>query len=399
MIFNNAALFEGLFVNFRMLVDNKNKFELEDNVSYLNCAYMSPLLKSVSAVGIDGLNLKKRPYQLSVEDFFSQIDIVKQLFSTLINSNQPNRIALQPATSYGLANVCNNIKPVAGKTKILLLDEQFPSNVYPWQAVTGKLNASIKFIKPYSSDRGTSWHDSILNAIDDQALAISLPHAHWTDGTVFNLEEISKKAKQHDCVLIIDGTQSIGALPFDNQKIKADAIICACYKWLLGPYSYSFGYYGSYFDDGQPIEQNWINREGAKDFSKLVNYQDKYESTGHKYSTGEVSNFILLPMIIAALKQIIEWTPIAINQYCDHISQSFFQEIQTMGFKCEEPQFRTPHLFGLRFPESIDINNLSERLKAEKIFVSIRGDAMRISPHVYNSSHHFDKLITVFKSL
>ena len=54
-----------------MLACQKDQFQLEENHTYLNCAYMSPLLKRVEQVGIEGLLLKRRPYKISSEDFFT----------------------------------------------------------------------------------------------------------------------------------------------------------------------------------------------------------------------------------------------------------------------------------------------------------------------------------------
>ena len=375
-----------------MILPQKHLFNLEPGVCYLNCAYMSPLLKSVSDKGCEGVRIKERPYLLSESDFFIQISEAKKLFSALIQVT-PDRIALQPATSYGIATVCKNIKAVAGKTDILLLEEQFPSNVYAWQNETKRLNAHIKFVGPTENEmRGRSWNEAILNQINEQTLAISIPNVHWADGTFFDLERISKKAKENQAVLIIDGTQSIGALPFDNTKIQADAVICAAYKWLLGPYSLSFAYFGPYFDDGKPIEHNWINRKNSEDFSQLVNYQNEFKEIGSKYSTGEVSNFILLPMAIAALEQLLQWTPSGINNYCNQLSHSFFKDMQDSPFRLEEDGFRKPHLFGIHLPKGINMSVIQKIFKAENIKVSMRGNAIRISPHVYNTSEDLEKL-------
>ena len=63
---------------------------------------------------------------------------------------------------------------------------------------------------------------------------------HWADGTIFDLEKIRKKTKEVGALLIVDGTQSVGAMPFDVNKIKPDALVCAAYKWLMGPYGSAF---------------------------------------------------------------------------------------------------------------------------------------------------------------
>ncbi|MBI4409800.1 MAG: aminotransferase, partial [Gemmatimonadetes bacterium] len=53
-----------------MLSCQKQLFSLPDNVHYLNCAYMSPLLRRVEQAGIEGLRRKRLPAGIAPEDFF-----------------------------------------------------------------------------------------------------------------------------------------------------------------------------------------------------------------------------------------------------------------------------------------------------------------------------------------
>ena len=76
-----------------------------------------------------------------------------------------------------------------------------------------------------------------LAAIDDQTAAVSIGQVHWVNGTKYDLTSIRQKTRAVGAALIIDGTQSIGALPFDVQEVQPDALVVAGYKWLMGPYS------------------------------------------------------------------------------------------------------------------------------------------------------------------
>jgi hypothetical protein len=108
---------------------------------------------------------------------------------------------------------------------------------------------------------------------------------------------------------VVDGTQSVGALPIDVQKYRIDALVCGGYKWLMGPYSLGVAYLSEYFDDGIPLEESWMNRRGSDDFQRLVAYEPQYRPGAARYDVGEHSNFILLPMLTAALRQILAWEP------------------------------------------------------------------------------------------
>ena len=114
---------------------------------------------------------------------------------------------------------------------------------------------------------------------------------HWTDGTRFDLAAIGARAREVGAALVVDGTQSVGALPFDVQQLRPDALVCATYKWLMGPYSLGFAYLGPRFDDGEPLEETWIGRRGSENFKELVDYQDDYQPGALRYDVGERSNF------------------------------------------------------------------------------------------------------------
>jgi selenocysteine lyase/cysteine desulfurase len=196
-------------------------------------------------------------------------------------------------------------------------------------------------------------------------------------------------------LLVIDGTQSVGALPFDVEQIQPDALICGGYKWLMGPYSLGLAYYGPYFNDGKPVEENWINRKRSENFAALVNYQNEYQPGALRYEVGEHSNFILIPMLLAALKQINAWKPKNIQQYCSKIASGAIAELRERGFWIEEENNRANHLFGVRLPEGIDRDRLKNRLQKNNISVSFRGDAIRVSPNVYNRESEMRKLAQV----
>ena len=369
----------------------KTKFILSKKVTYLNCAYMSPMLKKVEKAGVKGIKQKRKPYHITPVDFFKTSDLVKKRFSSIIDCKNHNRIAIIPSASYGLANVVNNIS-IKEKDEIILLDEQFPSNVYPWLNVKERSKAKLVFIKRPDTliGSGKKWNEEILAAITNKTKVVAIGNIHWACGTLFDLIAIRKKTAEVGALLIIDGTQSIGALPLSIEKIQPDALICAGYKWLMGPFSIGVAYYGNYFDKGIPIEDNWINRRGSENFSGLINYSDKYGELASRYNVGEQSNFILLPMLLAGLNQIESWGVKNIQDYCKNLISEEIKKVNQKKYWIEKENYRANHLFGIK---QLDNKiNLIEKLKSKKISVSIRGDKIRVSPHLYNDKREIKKL-------
>ncbi len=351
---------------------------------------MSPLMKKVENAGKKGIQSKRKPYQISTEDFFNDTETLRSHFAQLINSSASS-IAVIPSVSYGMANVINNLPDRRGK--IIITEGQFPSNVYPWQNLSKRGIEIVTIPAPRSAQKGQEWNEQILQAIDEDTIMVAIGHIHWADGTLFLLDHIRTKLDLVDGLLIIDGTQSVGALPFDIQAIRPDALICAGYKWLMGPYSIGLAYYGERFINGNPIEQNWINRHNSEDFSGLVNYEEDYRDGAARFDVGERSNFILTPMMIEAIKQINKWTPSAIQAYCDGLTREAIEYANQIGFESEERHYRSAHLFGLKLPKGISAVKAMKVFKQNKVSLSLRGETIRVSPHVYNDQVDVRKFV------
>ena len=383
-----------------MLTCQKHLFSLPDSISYLNCAYQGPLLKKAEQIGVHQLHRKATPYNIVKKDFFDPVQELKIAFSKLINANQPERIAYIASASYGIANVCKNIKPVKGKTNIILAAEQFPSNYYPWSRMTKEKGLNLKTVKAPETTigRAQAWNQRLLDAIDEQTLVVSIGQVHWTDGTKFDLKAIREKTRAVGALMIIDGTQTVGALPFDVQDIQPDALICAGYKWLLGPYGCGLAYYSAYFDEGIPIEENWMNREKADDFQNLVKYQENYQPGAARYNIGQQSNFTFIPMLSESIQQILHWSTPQIQDYCQQITQKAIEELLDVGCLLEQEDYRVCHLFGILLNDQFDLDRLKTLLDQQHVFVSYRGQFIRVAPNVYNNENDMQKLVGCVKA-
>jgi len=369
----------------------KQKFIITGKKTYLNCAYMSPMLKKVEKAGIKGLKLKRKPHRLLPEDFFTDVNKLKNLFAKLINTNEVERVALTSSVSYGIANVTNNIT-LKKSENVIVIGDQFPSNVYPWMGLTKKYSAELRVVKKPKQNKGAGklWNEKILKKIDKNTKVVSMGMVHWADGTIFDLKKIREKTFEVGALLIIDGTQSIGTMPFDVSKIKPDALVCAAYKWLMGPYGFGISYYGKAFDNGSPVEESWINRKNSEDFSQLINYQDEYGELARRYSVGQQSNFINVAMLSAGIKQINNWGVKNIYDYIESITLPCFNLLDKSKVWFEDDEYRAAHLFGLR-PKK-NLKKILKKIREQNIYISLRGDIIRISPSVYNTQNEIEKL-------
>lgn len=372
------------------------RFSFPADTTYLNCAYMSPLMKQVEKAGVRGIHRKSNPQKILAEDFFTETEVLRQEFARLIRVKDPRRIVVIPSASYGLSSVARNIHVGKGDS-IVINHEQFPSNVYPWMRLASDTGASVQVVSPPErlQDRGKIWNERLLEAIKSDTKIVAIGQVHWADGTLYNLEQVRKRANEVGAKLIIDGTQSVGAFPFDASKIQPDALVCAGYKWLMGPYSIGLAYFNDSFDEGVPLEENWINRAGSEDFAGLVEYASNYQDGALRYEVGEHSNFILIPMLIEALKQVNQWDQREIQSYCKSIAQAAIKTLRDRGCWIEEEAWRGSHLFGIRLPKQASLEKIKQKARKRKISISFRGEALRVSPHVYNTKEDLEKLVEI----
>ena len=384
------------------LLSQKDKFTLPEDIHYLNCATRSPLSKTVEQAGLDAIRRDTNPFGLRPDDFFSGAMRVRSLFSQLINNPDPDRIAVIPSVSYGMAVVARNLANKPGMRAgqhIVLVGSEFPSDVYAWDRVCTELDLTISTVRiPDEFPKGATWNERLLDAIGPDTALVVAPPVHWMYGTRFDLEAIGKRAREVGAWLAVDGTQAIGALPFYLTAIQPDAVICAGYKWLMGPYSMGLAYYGPAFDEGTPLEEGWMNRLDSNQFHRLMDYQPVYRPKAYRYNVGEHSHFLQMPMLDGALAQLNDWQPGRIQAYTDVLMRDAWPALEELGCRVEPingSQGRAHHLVGLWLPDHADPMAIQQALQAEKVSVSARAQALRIAPHLYNTPEDADALVRV----
>ncbi len=376
-----------------MLSCQKHLFSLPENEHYINCAYMGPLLKTTEAAGIEGLRRKSVPRQVTPPDFFNGPNNLRRLFAQLVNADA-EQVAIVPAVSYGVAIAAHNLSLRSGQN-VVLPGEEFPSNVYAWMDQCARDGAELRIVdRPRDVQAtGKAWNERILDAIDNDTAIVTLTAVHWTDGIHFDLEAIGQRAREAGALLLVDGTQSVGALPFDFQRVQPDLLVCAGYKWLLGPYQSGFAVLGERLIGGRPMEMSWMTREGSENFAELINYRDGFQPGARRFDVGETSNFINVPMLEDSLRQLLEWGADNIQAYCAELHGVLDSALDGRGgFTLNAPGECGAHLFGVTVPDPAMIPAILEQLARRKVFVSQRGAAVRVSPNVYNTPRNMEAL-------
>jgi len=372
----------------------KHLFQLQEDIHYLNNAYKGPLLKSAEEAATKALIRGRTPSNISVDDFFDEVINVKNLYAQIIKA-KTDQIAIIPSTSYAFANILNNIQAKPNGNVVTVHDE-FPSDVFAAQAWCKKNENKLIFVEPSSTQRseiGPSWNKNIIDKINDRTSFVIMSSIHWANGVKFDLKDIGNRCAEVGAKLVVDGTQSVGSQPIDVVDCKISALVTAAYKWLLGPYSLGMMYLDESFYKGTPIEESWMNRTNARNFSSLTNYDENYNPGAGRYNMGETSNFILMPIAKAGMSQIIEWDPKDIQEYNKKLTAPLFDYL---GIN-DNSSFSN-HLFSLPIPEKANKEKLQENIKKNNIIVSERGESIRVSVNVFNDRSDIDALIKAIEA-
>ena len=181
-------------------------------------------------------------------------------------------------------------------------------------------------------------------------------------------------------------------MPLDVGAIKPDALIVHSYKSMLSNYGLGFVVLSDRFADGNPVDASWLNRNNSEDFSRLLDYQDGYAPGMRRYDTSSRANPSLVGMLHASCELLLQWQPTRIREYLLRIERDFVEQMRASGFQIANEEDRAANIFGIELPTGLDSREIAADLAARNIFVSVRGSAVRVSPHVYNDKDDLKRL-------
>ncbi len=341
----------------------------------------------------DAIAGKTDPSLASDGESFAPVEALRKIIGRVVNASA-ERVALIPSVSYGVAVALANITISAGQN-VVAPAEEFPSNVYGWMDACREQGAELRLVpRPTDTQQpGKAWNERILEAIDRNTAVVALTPLHWTDGTWFDLPAAGERAREVGAAFLVDATQAVGAVPLDVAEVRPDLLICAGYKWCLGPKGAGFLVVGERFNEGCPIEKTWIGREGSEDFGRLVDYSEGYRGGARRFDAGEHHNPITVSMLSAGLQQVLEWGPENIQAYCGALAEQAEAALAETEYALAPAGERASHVFGIRVAEAARLPAIVAALKARNVHVSARGSALRVSPHIYNTPEDVATLV------
>lgn len=366
----------------------RHLFDIPEDIAYFNCAYNSPQLIESKIRLISGVEAKCHPWERTSLSFFEDAEIIRKLSANIFGGDADS-YAIIPSASYGLSTAARAIEPtLKNGDQILLIAEEFPSNVLPWRRVAKETGANIITV---STPNDGNWTKAIIEKLDKAIKVVAISSCHWTNGAKIDLIAIGEVCRDINCVFVIDATQTLGAMPLLIDEVKPDFLVAAGYKWLLCPYGFSLLYVSAQWRDSRPLEETWLARENADDFTALVKYSDNYMNGSRRFDVGEKCTSTILPGAITALEQIDRWGVSNIADSLSIINKRIGTHLEQLGFQLPLDSQRCPHMFGALLPSHYK-GNLVAELKAKNIFISQRGNSLRFAPHLHINETDLDRL-------
>jgi selenocysteine lyase/cysteine desulfurase len=365
------------------LPTQRRLFEIPDEVAYFNCAGLAPLPRAARLAGEAALRRRARPWLVGGDAWFAEVEERRRLFAALAGVDAEG-VALVPASSYGLATAAANLRAGMGQ-RVLVLADEFPSNYLTWQAFARRTGATLVTVE---RREGRSWAEAILEAVDERAAVVAAPAVHWTDGAAVDLVAVGERARAAGAALVVDASQSLGAMPLDLAAIRPDYLVTVGYKWLLGPFGLGYLYVAERHRDGVPLEENWINRLGSDDWSMTAGYQERYRPGARRFDAGQRSQLEATAIAVAALRQLLDWGVPRVAATLRRVTARVEREVRARGLAVSSPD-RGPHMLGVRLPP---LPGVAAALAAAGVHASVMGASLRLSPHLWTTEEDVARL-------
>ena len=309
-----------------------------------------------------------------------------QVASRLINAG-PEDIAVGSSATELLCSLAWAISPSKDQN-VVSTEIVFPSTVYPWQRVASSTGCEIRLAK----ENNNFIHiDEIITLIDQHTAVVCISHVEYGNGQTFDLHLLAEAAHEHGALLVVDATQSAGAIPIDVQSCPVDALISGAYKWLCGPFGAAFMYLAPHLQT--KLEPGLVGFRSHKNMWDLDASRIDYPQAAQKFEFSTMA-FGCAVGLTRAINFINNVGVENIFQYNRQLADRLIEGLQTRGAVITSPlEDKSRSSIVRAHFENIGSNKIIQSLKQAGVFVSRRGDSIRFSPHLYNSMSDIDKAL------
>jgi selenocysteine lyase/cysteine desulfurase len=350
------------------------------DVLYLDCAARSPRLRAAQAAGLAALETSGRPWQAPSESPEAQLETLRGAIARLLDGDG-DAVAAVPSASYGLATAAPNLPLDAGDA-VLVLDGQFPSNLLPWQQRCAERGARLIGVR---RGAGEDWTNAVLAALEagPSPRIVALSQVRWDDGAQLDLDRIAPRVHAIGAALVLDLSQSLGALPADLARWRPDFVVAVGYKWLLGPLGLAWLWAAPRWRErGIAIEQHWSARDAGEGWRFPVDVVRPHRAGARRFDAGGLDDPLRLAMAGAGLAQVHAWGVPAIADALGERTRALDAALDAHGLSSWKTPGHAPHITALR-PPAERLDAVFAAFGRERIVCTRRYGLLRIAPHLH----------------
>lgn len=374
------------------IVSNKD-FPSSKNFTYLNTANVGLMLnkaekeindwvKDLATNGSNNFN------EIAEEDVFSSLH---NSAAKLLNAS-PSDIAAGSSATELLSSLAWAIMPSKDQN-IVSTNIVFPSTVYPWMRVASSTESEIRLVKEKNNFISSQ---DIIDLIDNNTSVVCISHVEYSNGQVFDLGLLSKAAHKHNALLIVDATQSAGAIPIDVKQTPIDAIVCGAYKWLCGPFGAAFMYVTP--ELSEKLEPGLVGFRSHKKMWELDASRIVYPHSAKKFEFSTMA----FGCALGLSKSINFLNKVGVNnifKYNRELADILIDKLRSQSACITSPLDNSRSSIITAYYKDKDSNKIIEHLKNRNVYVSKRGKAIRFSPHLYNTIDDIDNAVEQIDSI
>jgi cysteine desulfurase/selenocysteine lyase len=364
-----------------------------DTRIFLDCANHGPFPRVTLRAVQEALELKKYPERISNQLYFELPEQTRTALAKLIGA-RPTEIALTNGAGDGVNAVARGLPWQAGD-EIVLPAGEFPANYYPWKNLE-KRGVVVREAPP--SDGRFVTADDLLAQLGERTRLVAASYVSYAASNRIDLGRVGRACRQRGIHLLVDASQAVGALDFTVADLQCDFLVCCGYKWLLSPYGTGFFYLREELTEKLEVgDVRWLNVEGAENFNRLPREGWRLAPGARRWDAVEVSSFLNLSAMKASVEFLLRVGVKEIEKHARLLTGYLVEKLPRDRSVLRSPRAaeqRGPFVcVAARRPEKTA--ELWEALRQRNIFVSLRQDALRIAPNIYNRQWEIDRLLEV----
>jgi selenocysteine lyase/cysteine desulfurase len=375
------------------MVDWRNEWYEFEGVTYLNLAGNSPIPKVAIKALQTAVEWKKFPQRIPDAAFFEVPNRVRTAIARLI-AGKPEEIALTTGASTGMSAVAFGLEWKAGD-EVLTASGEFPLQYATWKPMEEREGIKVTAVKPSGTFHST---DDFIAALTPRTRLVSVSHVRFDNGAMIDAAKLAAACHAQGALLLLDVSQSCGAVPMDVTQMGADFLVCAGYKWLLGPFGTGFFWAKhEHIAKMRPGPFYWMAAEGVNNFADLATAPPRPANAAKRWDAAETANYYNLAALQGGLELVLRAAAETVAEHNHRLIEQLFERLPKDRCVVASPlqrERRGPYgCFQAR--TAAKTRELYLKLCAENVITSLREGKIRVSPYLYNTEQDVDRLVQV----